>query len=61
MSKKRKIKKSIESLERQKEIHKRKILEYDGTKDFLKEYWEGEIKRFDKEIEEKKDRLKKNK
>ena len=59
MSKKRKIKKSIESLERQKELHEKKIEEYAGDKDYLKAYWRDEIGRFDREIENKKKKLKK--
>ncbi|MEK6878177.1 MAG: hypothetical protein AABY22_01140 [Nanoarchaeota archaeon] len=59
MSRKRKIRRSIESLEKQKEIHEKKIEEYDGKKDFLKEYWGGEIRRFDKKIEEQRKKLKK--
>lgn len=49
----KKVKKAIESLEKQKEKHVEKIKDYDGQKSFLIEYWEKEIKRIEGDIEEK--------
>ena len=59
MGKKKKIEKAIKSLEKQIKKHKEKILEYEGKKDYLKDYWEGEIKSFKKKKEELKEMLRK--
>ncbi len=55
---KKKIKKSIESLEKQKEEHRGKINSYDGKNYTLIEYWEKEIRSFDDKINELKRKLK---
>ncbi len=60
MGKKKKIKKSIESLEKQKKKHEEKIKDYIGSggKDYsLIEYWEGEVGRFEKEKEKQEEKL----
>lgn len=51
MDKKKRLRK-IESLKKQKELHKQKIEFYSGKKDYLTDYWEKEIERFDAEIQE---------
>lgn len=56
---KKKIEKSIESLEKQKEKHKEKIDTYEGVNYSLIDYWGKEIRRFEEEIEHLKDKLKK--
>lgn len=56
--KKKKLKK-IGGLERQRDKHFEKIKSYIGKNEFLLDYWEGEIKRFDKEIEKEKKKLEK--
>lgn len=55
---KKKIAKSIESLEKQKEKHKNKIKSYEGKNYALIEYWEKEINSFDDKIDELKRKLK---
>ena len=57
MDKKKGLKR-IESLERQKELHKEKILKYENDKLYLIEYWEKQIAEFDKQIREEKRKLK---
>ena len=60
MGKKKKIKKSIESLEKRKKEHEEKIENYIGSggKDYsLIEYWEGEVGRFEKEKEKQEKKL----
>ena len=59
MGKKKKIEKAIKSLERQIKKHKEKILEYQGKKDYLKDYWKGEIKNYKQQIEKLKKKLEK--
>lgn len=54
----KKIKQSIESLEKQKEKHLEKIKTYDGQKSFLIEYWKKEINSFNDKIDELKRKLK---
>ncbi len=54
---KKKIKKRIEGLKKQRQIHKEKIDSYAGKKDYLKAYWEKEIARMDAEISEENRRL----
>ena len=56
MDKKKRLKK-IESLKKQKELHKQKIESYSGKKDYLIDYWEKEIERFDAEIQEEAEKL----
>jgi hypothetical protein len=55
----KKIKQSIESLEKQKEKHLEKIETYDGKNPFLIEYWKKEINSFNYKIKELKERLEK--
>ncbi|MBU4069728.1 MAG: hypothetical protein KJ646_01990 [Nanoarchaeota archaeon] len=57
-SRKKKLKK-INSLEKKKEEHIEKIKTYQGKNYALQEYWEKEIRAFEAEIEEEKERLKK--
>lgn len=57
MDKQKRIKK-IESLKKQKEVHKEKIASYKGRNSHLLEYWEKEIERFDAEISEESRKLK---
>ena len=52
-----KAKKRIESLEKQREKHREKIDSYKGKKDYLTDYWEKEIERFDAEISEERRKL----
>ena len=54
---KKKIKKSIESLEKRKQEHREKIETYNGKNYALLEYWEKEIKSFDSKVEELKRKL----
>ena len=56
---KKKIKKKIESLEKQKQKHVEKIKDYGGKNFALLDYWEKEIHGMEEEIEEAKSRLKK--
>ena len=58
---KKKTKKSIESLEKQKEKHREKISSYDGKNYALIEQWEKEIRSFDDKINELKRKLKEDK
>lgn len=55
----KKIRKSIESLEKQKQIHLDKIENYDGLNDTIVPYWEKEIERIEDKIKELKERLEK--
>lgn len=57
MDKKKRLKR-IESLERQKEIHREKILKYGSDKWYLTEYWEKQIAEFERQIREEKEKLK---
>lgn len=54
----KRLKKAIESLEKQKEKHLEKI-GAGGRKDTTIDYWKKEIEQFDEEIEKKKKKLKK--
>ena len=54
---KRRIEKSIESFDRLIEEHKKKIIDSGDKKDYLKSYWEEEIKNFEKQKEKEKRRL----
>ena len=60
MAKAKKIKKSIENLEKRKKEHEDKMAQYEkqGGKNYaLLEYWEKEIERFDDEIEKQKEKI----
>jgi len=57
MANKKKIEKAIESLEKQKALHIKKIKEHDKEKEYLTEYWEKQIKAFEKEIERRKKKI----
>jgi len=59
MGKKKKIEKSIESFKRQIEIHKEKIKEYSGDKDFLIDYWQKQIDEFEKQKTKREKKLNK--
>jgi len=59
MGKKRKIKKAIESLQKRIDEHRKKIEEYDGANEFIRGYWEKEIKTYEKQKAEKQDKMKK--
>ena len=54
---KKQIKKRILGLEKQKELHEEKVKTLIGRKDTTKDYWQKEIDRMEKEIEELKDKL----
>ena len=54
MANKKKIEKSIESLEKQIEKHKEKVKEYAGKNYALIEYWEKEIQTMEEEKIKKK-------
>ncbi len=54
----KRLKKAIESLERQKQIHMKKIETEEGRKDTTKDYWRKELEKFEREIEKKKRKLK---
>jgi hypothetical protein len=56
---KKRIEKSIESYEKLIQEHKGKKETYGGSKDYLKEYWEKQIKTFEKEREKQEKKLKK--
>ena len=57
MGKKKKIKKSLESYEKQKLLHQQKIKEIGNNKPHLKGYWEKEIEEMDRQIIEAKRNL----
>ena len=48
---KKRIRKSIESYEKLIKEHKEKKDIYEGPKHYLKEYWEKQIKTFEKQVE----------
>ncbi len=54
MASKKKVEKSIDSLERQIEKHKEKVREYIGKNYALIEYWEKEIQTMEEEKMRKK-------
>lgn len=54
MADKNKVKKSIESIEKQIEKHKEKIKDYEEKNYALLEYWEKEIESMEKEKTRKK-------
>lgn len=56
---KKKIEEYISSLERQKKIHRNKINEYKGSKDYLIGYWEKEIEQFEEKQKRLKEKLEK--
>ena len=56
-SKKRR-KKSIESYEKLIQEHEEKRKAYRGPKDYLKEYWEKQIKTFEEEMKKEKEKEK---
>jgi hypothetical protein len=49
MGRNKKLKKAIKSFEKQIAKHEEKIKSYDGLKDTLIPYWEGEIERMENE------------
>jgi bifunctional UDP-N-acetylglucosamine pyrophosphorylase/glucosamine-1-phosphate N-acetyltransferase len=55
----KKIEKAIRSFEEQIRKHERKIFEYKGKKDYLGQYWGGEIKNYKRQIKELKKKLEK--
>jgi len=57
MGEKKKIKKAIKSFEEQIKKHEKKISEYEGKKDYLKEYWKREISGLKKKKEKLEKRL----
>lgn len=57
---KKRIEKSIESFEKLIEEHSKKINEYEGEKDYLKDYWEKQISTFEAEKVKQEKKLKKN-
>lgn len=57
MSKKKKILKSIESFEKQIKKHEKKIEDYEGSNEFIRDYWKKEIELRKKDIENAKDKL----
>jgi recombinational DNA repair ATPase RecF len=57
---KKKRKKKIESLEKQRKRHLKKIKDYKGKNYAVMEYWEREVKDFGKEIEKEKRKLEKS-
>ena len=56
---KKRIKKSIESYEKLIKEHEEKKKLYKGPQDYLKDYWEKQIKTFGKEMEKEKKKLEK--
>ena len=54
---KKKRRKKIESLKKQKQKHLEKIKDYEGKDYALIDYWEKEIKNFDEEIREEERKL----
>lgn len=59
MGKKKKIKGAIESFEKQIKEHEKKILEYGGKKNYLKDYWRKEITAYKKKKEKLEKKLRK--
>ena len=58
MGKEKRIKKAIESLEKHKEAHLEKM-DKEGKNYALRDYWQKEIGKFEREIEKKKRKLNK--
>ena len=56
---KKRIGKTIESYEKLIKEHKEKKKSYEGPGDYLREYWEKQIKTFEKEMEKQKKKLRK--
>lgn len=56
MDKKKRLKR-IKGYERAKKEHQEKIVDYEGNKEYLVPYWEGEIERLDTLIREEKRKL----
>ena len=56
---KRRIEKSIESFDKLIEEHKKKIIDSGDKGDYLKSYWEDEIKNFEKQKEKARKKLEK--
>lgn len=59
MADRKKIKKSIESLDKQIKEHKEKVRSYEGVNYALLDYWEKEIEVFQEQKEKKEEKLKK--
>lgn len=57
MASKKKKRRKIKSLEKQKQEHIEKIEDYEGKDYTLSEYWEKEVKRIDREIDNEKEEL----
>ena len=55
--KKRRVEKAIKSLEEKKEEHTEKIRNLNDGEDFLRDYWEKEVKTFEKNINKLKKKL----
>ncbi len=53
----KRLRKSIESLQKRIDEHKEKIESEEGRKDTTQDYWKSEILDFEKEIEKKKEIL----
>ena len=59
MASKKKIEKSIESYQKRIEEHLQKVKKYSGKNEFLIDYWNKEIKEFQRKKKEKKNKLNK--
>jgi len=59
MKSKRKVKKSIESLKKQRDLHKEKIskMKDEDKGNPVIAYWEKEVERFEKDIDEEEGKL----
>lgn len=55
----KRLRKGLESIEKQIRAHREKLKKFWQDKEYLKEYWEKQIESFEKEIEKKKKRLEK--
>jgi len=55
----KRLKKALTSLEKQKQLHLKKLEQGEGRKDTTRDYWIKEIEKFEKEIKKKKKTLKK--
>ncbi|HLC31521.1 MAG TPA: hypothetical protein VJK51_02550 [Candidatus Nanoarchaeia archaeon] len=57
MASKKRVVKSISSLQKRIDEHRKKIEEYDGSKSYLLDYWEKEISEFERRKKEKQKKL----
>lgn len=57
-SREKRLMKGIESIEKQIEIHRKKIKEFGHEKDYLEDYWNRQIEDLEKRKKNREDKLK---